>query len=325
MRAQRIASIDQFRGLAILLMAAANFAAGVERVPAWLKHAPDIGLTVVDLIAPMFIFAIGLTYGPSFRRRLERDGNTKSYAHFAGRYLAILGAGALISAGETALGLNAKGVDWGVLQAIGAAGLLTLLVIRLPAPARAGCGLLLLAGYQFLMDRFWLEPVLGAPHGGLLGSLAWAAMLILATALGDVFHQSGRSGRFTLNGRFILFSLLTLAAGCGLAFFSPISKNRVSSAYVLVSLGLSPLIFLVFHLAGPRLGRAARWLSAWGANPLGLYFLHYLLIGLVVLPGVPWLHAQAPLWLAGLELALVLAGLSAAALWLERREVILTL
>ena len=34
--------------------------------------------------------------------------------------IGLLGIGALVSAGETAFGLNPSGVDWGVLQAIGA-------------------------------------------------------------------------------------------------------------------------------------------------------------------------------------------------------------
>jgi predicted acyltransferase len=73
MSTKRIPSIDQFRGFAILTMVLANYMGGVSLIPAWLKHAPDIGLTVIDLIAPFFIFAIGLTYELSFHRRIERD------------------------------------------------------------------------------------------------------------------------------------------------------------------------------------------------------------------------------------------------------------
>src|SRR5512140_710666 len=74
----RLASIDQFRGLSIVLMVLANYLAGVTLVPAWLRHAPDIGLTVIDLIAPFFIFAIALTYGLSWSRRRARDGTQKA-------------------------------------------------------------------------------------------------------------------------------------------------------------------------------------------------------------------------------------------------------
>jgi predicted acyltransferase len=316
---QRIPSIDQFRGFAILTMVLANFMGGIRVIPAWLKHAPDIGLTVIDLIAPLFIFAIGLTYGLSFRRRLERDGAAKTYPQFALRYLAILGLGAVISAGETALGYNQKGVDWGVLQAIGAAGILTLLVIRQPTWIRVACGLLLLAVYQGLLDAFWLETVLAAPHGGLYGSLSWAGMLILSTTLADLFHHPERRKWFGW------VSLLVLAAGLAWAFFSPLSKNRVSSAYVLVSLGISALLFLGFHWANERMHWKERFLTAWGTNPLVLYFLHYIFIGLVFLPGIPSLYADAPLWLALLEMVLLIAGISAAAFWLERRKLIISL
>ena len=46
----RLESIDQFRGLAIFLMALADYLNNVEITPAWLKHAPDVGYTVIDLI-----------------------------------------------------------------------------------------------------------------------------------------------------------------------------------------------------------------------------------------------------------------------------------
>jgi len=46
-------AIDQFRGLAIVLMVLANYLAGIGWIHTWLKHAPDIGLTVTDLVAPL--------------------------------------------------------------------------------------------------------------------------------------------------------------------------------------------------------------------------------------------------------------------------------
>lgn len=47
---QRLESIDEFRGFSILLMVLADYLAGPHVVPAWLKHAPDIGFTVIDII-----------------------------------------------------------------------------------------------------------------------------------------------------------------------------------------------------------------------------------------------------------------------------------
>ena len=315
MKTNRILSIDQFRGFAILTMALANYMVGVKLIPAFLKHAPDIGLTVIDLIAPFFIFAISLTYGLSFQHRVERDGAFRAYNSFFTRYLAIIGLGAIISAAETASGNNPSGIDWGVLQAIGMAGLLTLVVIRLKPVYRLAIGLGILVVYQLLLDHFLLDLTLRSPHGGLFGSLSWGAMMILGTVLADLFHNQDRGRK-----AFPWVSLAVLLAGIGLAFLTPISKHRVSSSYVLVSLGASALVFLVFHALASRFNWQGRYLVVWGKNPLVLYFLHYLIIGIFFAPGIPFLYIQAPLWLILLEMTILIGGVSLVAYWLERHE-----
>jgi predicted acyltransferase len=319
-RSTRIAAIDQFRGFAILTMVLANYMGGVALIPVWLKHARDIGLTVIDLIAPFFIFAVGLTYGLSFKRRYGRDGSRAAYLHFFTRFLAIIGLGAVLSAGETALGENISGIDWGVLQAIGMAGLVTLIVIRLPSIYRWLIGLAVLFIYQAVLDRYWLDVVLRSPHGGLFGSLGWSAMLILGTALGDLFNDSGRGRKW-----YPWVSLLVLAAGVGLAFLSPVSKHRVSAPYVLISLGASALLFSLFNWSSAWFGLKIRLLSAWGRNPLVLYFLHYLFIGIFFLPGVPSLYSGAPLWLVLLEMPVLIGGISAVAFWLDHKNIVIAL
>jgi predicted acyltransferase len=320
MKPGRISSLDQYRGFAILTMALANYMGGASVIPAWLKHAPDIGLTVIDLIAPFFIFAIALTFGQSFLRRFEREGGFKACSQFITRYLAIIGLGAIISAGETAFGENPSGIDWGVLQAIGMAGLVTLVVIRLPCIHRWIIGVGLLVLYQIILDRYLLDLTILSPHGGLFGSLNWSAMLILGTALADLFHSE--SG---LKRAFPLASLAVLVVGIGLAFLVPVSKHRVSSSYVLITLGVSALLFLLFDWLSSRFKLKVRFLIVWGMNPLALYFLHYLLIGIFFLPGIPALYKIAPLWLVLLEMFVILAGVSVAAYWLDRRKIYLSL
>ncbi len=191
--AGRQEAIDQFRGFAILLMVLANFLVGVEHLPAWMKHAPGVGLTIVDLIAPFFVFAIALTYGSSWRRRSNRNGAKQAVEHFFERYMAIAGIGFFL----TILDHYLEGAEWrepwGVLQAIGAAGLLTLPVVALSWPWRLAAGLGVLGVYQFLLQSHWLEAVRNASHGGLRGSLGWGAMLILGTVLADFYHRGDRS------------------------------------------------------------------------------------------------------------------------------------
>ena len=316
----RLAAIDQFRGFAIFLMVLADFLGDVEQAPAWLKHAPDVGYTLIDLIAPMFIFAIGITFGISFRRRLARDGARRAYEHFITRNLALIGLGALLTMGGNLTGIYETTVPWGLLQAIGAAGLLTLPVIRLRAGWRWVIGLALLAFYQFMLDRAWLDQVSTAVHNGPWGALCWGALLIMATALADLFFGEDRGRR-----AYPWVVLLVTAAGLALAFLIPVSKNRASASYILLSLGLSALVFYGFHLLTTRLGFRSQVLSDWGMNPMILYLLHGVLIGVFLLPPAPGLYVEAPLWLAALEAAAILGVLSLIARYLRIRGWFFTL
>jgi hypothetical protein len=230
--------------------------------------------------------------------------------------MTLVGLGALFSAGEALL--LEPGVTWGVLQAIGVAGLFTLPVIFLPAWSRIALGLALLGAYQWLLDRFWLQTVLHSSHGGLPGALGWAALLMLATALADL--ALGLRGAVpALHGlrNLAWATALTLASGLALALWVPVSKNRVSASYILISLGASAGVFMLFSLLNGRL--RLPFLSAWGQNPLALYALHLLLLGLMVLPGVPGWYAAAPAWLVGLQAAGLVLALSGVAAALARR------
>lgn len=316
-RPERVLAIDQYRGLAIMLMVVANYFGGVSGVPNWLKHEPDIGLTAVDLVAPLFIFAIGTTYGLSARRRLQRQGAVDVTWHFVRRYLAIMGIGAFITGVQHFHDpLGAAG--WGVLQAIGMAGLLALPLMWLRPPAKLTAGLALLLAYQFVLDRYWVDRVLRSSHGGLPGSLGWGAMLILACGLADLYHASPRCRR--------LLPLAVLAVGgLGLlvSLWVPVSKNRVSASYVLISAAISAALFLLFHWVLQRAELSL--LVAWGQNPLLLYVLHLGLLGAFVLPEDLGWYAMATPTLVALQLMALLAALSALAWWLYRRGVVLAL
>ncbi len=276
---KRLEAIDQFRGFAILLMILANYMNNIQVIPAWLKHADDVGYTVIDLIAPMFVFAMGLTYGLSFRSRLAQDGAWNTYQHFLTRYLALIGMGYLITLVWQLSGIQPPSVNWGLLQALGAAGLIALPFIRLTTGWRFGIGLGMLVIYQLLLDRFWLEDVLIAPHNGPWGALSWGAMLILSTAMADLYHDHRHSRR-----AFSLLSVGLLVIGLFLSLLVPLSKDRASASYALLSLGLSGLVFYGFHLLHENWHLKLPILTDWGRNPLLLYLLHYVILGIYVIP-----------------------------------------
>lgn len=87
MNENREISIDALRGLAIIGMILSGTIAQLPDMPAWMYHAqvgpvdfkfrPDIsGITWVDLVFPLFLFAMGLAFPFSMNRFLENGGNS---------------------------------------------------------------------------------------------------------------------------------------------------------------------------------------------------------------------------------------------------------
>jgi predicted acyltransferase len=177
------------------------------------------------------------------------------------------------------------------------------------------------AAYEFLVAPYWLPHVLAAPHGGLPGALGWASLLILGTACGDLFFRSPhRELALPAAG------LLALASALALSTVIPISKPRISASYVLLAVGVSVLLFWIFHLLVDRLQWRPSWLTAPGKNPLLIYLLQYILLGLLfVLPGIPQWYPQAPVWLIIVQATGLMAIVIVLARFLDRRGWILSL
>ncbi len=239
--------------------------------------------------------------------------------HFVSRNLALVGLGSVLTLAGDLLGVYPSSVNWGLLQALGAAGLITLVFIRLAPAPRALIALLLLAGYQALLDHSWLELVRSAPHNGPWGALSWAAMLMLATCMADLYHD-------TAQRRLVPWVALAVAVtGLALAILFPMSKDRASSSYVMLSLGLSGLTFLGVTWLVTHVGRGLPVLNAWGRNALLLYLLHGVLIGLFALPQAAWWYVNATTWLVALQTLLLVGTLSWIGLALDRRRLYFSL
>ncbi|MBI5496443.1 MAG: DUF5009 domain-containing protein [Deltaproteobacteria bacterium] len=272
--------------MAILLMLPANYMEHIRVVPAWLKHAPDVGLTIVDLVAPFFIFAIALTGGDALRRRIQREGAQKAVEHLVKRSMALVGIGALFTVGETSYGFNPNGIPWGTLQAIGVAVLLSAPFLLLPTWPRLLAALVLLGGYQFMLDRAWLETVLASSHAGIQGSLSWTALLVLGTVHADLFRSEGRRAYWLLLG-------VMLAAGLALSGVFPLSKHRMSVSFDLLASSLSALAFTLTDAWVRARGAPLGFLVTWGRNPLVMYVSHLFLLSVFLVPAAPWWHVEA--------------------------------
>lgn len=321
----RDVALDRFRGMAVILMVIVNDLSDVSAVPGFLKHAPDMGFTLADIVAPLFIFSIAVSYRKSFQRRAEIS-KSRAYLHFTRRYFAIIGIGSVFSAGGVVV---SRPSSWGVLEAIGVAGLLTLLFIRLPAWTRFAAGLGILSTYQFFLNTHLLETVLQSSHGGFFGALSWGAMLILSTAAVDWLEKSKKC---FLLGTGILTILAVVST-----FIVPVSKNRVSLSYILLSLTLCCAIYfavmaiseLTADSTSPN-GVARRRIKPdlvayWGENPLLLYLLHLILMGIFMIPPILAGFEIQPLWMSLLSNLILLAILTFIAQTLHRKNIFFSL
>jgi predicted acyltransferase len=124
---------------------------------------------------------------------------------------------------------------------------------------------------------------------------------------------------------FPLAAVGALAAGLALVPWLSLSKDRVSASYILLSLGISAAVFWLFHLLCDRTGVRLKPLRWRGRNPLLLYVLHYVLLGIFVLPGIEWWHLRAPAWLIPAQLAGLLGILGVVAWILYRKRIVLSL
>ena len=301
---QRNLAIDRFRGMTIVVMVVVNDLAGVQGIPWILKHAPkEAGITVADLVSKFFLFAIAATYAMSLNRRIARDGKRDAYFHFVSRYFAMMGIGALFGVFAAAWTGDTM---WSTLQTIGLAGLLTLLVIKLPTWARAPAGLLLLAGWQCLYH--FAGGLFAGEVGAMLEGLTSAAALMLSTAMTDMFNRG-------------LKPFLVSAAALSLAAFGPLllpgayvtKENQVT--YILTCVAIACWVYLAFDLLSKKMRPTQPGLLCWwGENPMMLYILHLMLTGAVM-------GLERPLWLAiPIDLA-ILSILSLIAWQMHRKKV----
>ncbi|MGI5842399.1 MAG: hypothetical protein ACOX6H_03835 [Christensenellales bacterium] len=105
-QSQRLASIDRFRGIAVFCMIffqLLNHFGSFGVLTKISEHSIADGIqifqftTIADLIAPMFMFAIALSYQLSFNKRVELYGKKAAVKHFVLRNLALIGIGGAFS------------------------------------------------------------------------------------------------------------------------------------------------------------------------------------------------------------------------------------
>ncbi len=146
---ERILSIDRFRGTVIFCMIVFQFIANFNNlgvISHISSHAPDAeaiyflpNFAIADIVAPMFIFAIALSYIPSFRRRQERESTKAAVIHFLNRYLTLIGIGIVMNGINNILDGDSQPLNYAMIALtalILVVGIITLILMAVKCKAK---------------------------------------------------------------------------------------------------------------------------------------------------------------------------------------------
>ena len=186
----RIASIDIFRGLTVLVMVFVDNLDFVKGLPWWTYHMPreSNGMTYVDMVFPAFLFVMGVSIPLAVDRRVAAGvSDGRIWLHNVERSLSLVVLGLFISNAPQLDSQHAgiRAVSWAILGFVGIA--LFWGIYDSPSANKQlhrvvkYAGLLILAGLFIAFRRLtpsgqvaWLD----FSDWEILGLLGWAYLLV---------------------------------------------------------------------------------------------------------------------------------------------------
>jgi heparan-alpha-glucosaminide N-acetyltransferase len=186
----RIASIDIFRGLTVLVMVFVDNLDFVKGLPWWSYHMPreSNGMTYVDMVFPAFLFVMGMSLPLAVERRLAAgDSRNRVWWHILERALSLVALGLFIANGSQVDGQH-TGISAAAWDLLGFAGIALFWgaypaswANKLPGKLVKLAGLSLLAVLAIIFRRVtpegqvaWLD----FSDWEILGLLGWAYLLV---------------------------------------------------------------------------------------------------------------------------------------------------
>ncbi len=310
-QSRRITSIDAFRGFTVLSMIFVIQVAGYTNLPltmSWFgsqpvstfKHAAEaagattgIGLTFTDLVAPFFVFIVGMVLPLSRQRR-----GKEWWAHVGKRtgMLILLGVIYISLALGSAHEWGGLSYWWGVLQAIGIAYFIGAVSMLLQKWQR-WILVFAIASFHLYMSlnfNWWLH--LGNPQNGFItiantagdpltpltvhctpwASISYGIIAIIGTILGESILSKSHK---TIIINSLVIGIVLCVTGYVFHLYNwptfAMNKETVSVSYAIFSSGVSAITFLIFYLI-MDVGKYQKWAWAFivfGSNALLGYFL----------------------------------------------------
>lgn len=281
----RYTSIDAFRGFAVAGMIFLNILNLFQGVPEWLMHAKGNGLTLADLVAPFFLFIVGVCLWISVSKRKKTGAKQSEIARHVFKRASILLIAGLFLDALVSIAFNPGhklviAPVWGVLEAIALAYLIAFFFIGFNWRKRVLVSFSLLAVYSvllFLPEFANLVRVL--PHGSLPGVVSWSFIVLIGTVFGELLLEKKTDIEFVW--KMIKTGFALLFFGLLLNFIIPVNKTLVSSSYSITATAFSIILFTVFYYFFEMKQIKSRILSPLGINAIFAFFFHYAFVVLI--------------------------------------------
>lgn len=299
----RLISLDALRGFTIAAMILVNFPGDEEQVYHTLHHTSWNGLSFTDLVAPFFLYIIGISIVFAYSKRLDAgDPKGEMYRKILVRSVKIFAVGMFLNLQPD---FDFTNIRWtGTLHRIAIVFLLcALLYLNTNWKQQAWVAVLVLVAYWLALTliptpgvgKVMLEPGVNLVAWfdsqflpGRMWQGTWDPESILSTFPSAVSGITGMlAGRFMLTDysrsekvNYLMTAGLFMAAlgyFWGLTF--PVNENLWTSSFVLVTSGMATMLFGAMYFLVDILGytRGTKPGIIFGANAIAVYVLADLL------------------------------------------------
>jgi len=297
----RLISLDVFRGMTIALMILVNNPGG-DAYYSFLQHASWNGLTLADIVFPLFVFIVGVSIPFAFANKLNQGMNKKALLiHVVRRTIILFVLGIFVSGfpfgfdpatfrimgalQRTALCyLFASLVflffkpKWRIFVTLAIPIVYWMLMTLVPVPGY-GPGVLTetgnLSGY---VDRLLLGGHIYGYTGiydpeGVLSTLPAVATALVGVLAGLYLKSDSMPKAKTV--KLLFFGSISLAIGFVWNFWFPINKNLWTSSYVAFTGGIALLILAICFYTIDTKGHTS-WTKPFAILGLNAIFIYVL-------------------------------------------------
>lgn len=335
----RVQSVDILRGATIMLMIVVNNPGNWARTWPQLRHAAWNGLTLTDLVFPLFLFVMGV----SMYFSLSKGGFKLSWKMLR-RTLLLIFIGLLLNWASAAVWAHTYSLDTlrftGVLQRFGLCFIISALMIcLLPRKSLPWIAIILLVGYSAVLllgngYAYGPENIISRVDNALIPSkhlyndngidpegLLSTIPSIAHTLIGFIFGELIAKHR---NKELLIRGVMGIATGILISIWLPINKKIWSPSFVLVVCGIGALLLgLLYYLTDEKnIWKNTGLFKSFGTNAIYCYVVSHIVGWGFILCGFQRLFAAAgSAWMSFLYSLVVVAVVWLTVLPLYKKDI----